>query len=77
MDVSGARALRRRIAQQAHWRQAPAVRDGRQPGMDPDLDALRELDREERVYRDDSSSFVKRLVDGAWVRIEIGRELEQ
>ena len=77
MDVSGARALRRRIAQQAHWQQAPAVRDGRQPGLDPDLDALRELHGGERVYRDKSGSFVKRLLDGAWARIEISGELEQ
>ena len=70
MDAAGARALQRRIAQQAHWRQAAAVREGRQPDMDPDLEALLEVRGGERVYRDDSGPFVKRLVGGAWARIE-------
>jgi hypothetical protein len=72
MDAAGARALRRRIVQQAHWRQAAAVRDGRQPGVDPDLATLRELHRGERIYEDEVGPFVKRLIGGAWARIEVG-----
>ena len=71
MDAVGARALQHRIAQQAHWRQAAAVCEGRQPRMDPDQEALLELRGGERVYRDRWGPFVKRLIDGAWARIEM------
>jgi len=71
MDTAGARALRRRIVQQAHWCEAAAVREGRQPRLDPDLEALVELRHGERIYEDESGSFVKRLLDGAWARIEV------
>ena len=71
MDVSGAEALRLRIEQQQHWRQAAAVRDGRQPGVDPDSPTLRELRGGERVYQDEVGGFVKRLVGGFWARVEV------
>jgi len=71
MDPKGAAALRIRIEQQEHWRLAAAVRDGRQARTDPDLHALRELRGNERVYRDDVDSFVKRLIGGGWARVEI------
>jgi hypothetical protein len=41
MDVKGAQHLEARIAEQAHWEQADAVRSGAQPPRDPDLAALR------------------------------------
>ena len=43
MDIAGAKELSRRLAQQEHWRQARAVRIGRQPSFDPDGHALRAL----------------------------------
>jgi hypothetical protein len=70
MDVSGAAALRLRIEHQEHWRLAAAVRDGRQPGVDPDMEALREVRGVERIY-DAGRPFVKRLIGGAWKRIEV------
>jgi hypothetical protein len=70
MDVSGAEALRLRIEQQRHWRQAAAVRNGDQPPVDPDSHALRELRGGERLYGAEPGGFVKRLVGGAWARIE-------
>lgn len=63
MDAKGAEALRQRIEQQQHWRQAQAVRDGLQPALDPDADDLLELRDDLRIYRDRQA---KRLVDGWW-----------
>jgi hypothetical protein len=79
MDVTGAEALRQRLAQQEHWREARLVRLGRQPAFDPDGYALESFHDDVRVYRvelrlernDGRSATVtrrirKHLVDGAW-----------
>jgi hypothetical protein len=72
MDPAGAAALRARLEQQEHWRLAPAVVEGRLPRSDPDAPALREIRGDERLYEAADGQFLKRLVDGAWARIEIG-----
>jgi hypothetical protein len=79
MDSNGAKELQRRIEQQQHWRQAQAVRDGRQPASDPDAAALTQLADGIRVYQSELvtklkpggaalvlETLVKRLVDGWW-----------
>jgi hypothetical protein len=71
MDVAGAERLRWRIEQQQHWRQAPAVLDGRQPPTDPDLEQLEKVGDRIRLYasrttRDGVMRVCKRLVDGLW-----------
>ena len=79
MDIAGARALSRRLAQQEHWRQALAVRIGRQPAIDPDGYALEAFRSGVRYYRErrevevhDGKPAVvirrhrKRLVGDAW-----------
>ena len=48
-QVSG--ALSFRLAQQEHWQQAEAVREGRQPNVDPDGAHLQAFDTGLRVYR--------------------------
>jgi hypothetical protein len=63
VDANGARALKARIDQHQHWREADAVRDGRQPATDPDASDLVALDVGVRRYRD---GLEKRLVDGGW-----------
>jgi hypothetical protein len=61
------RHLQRRIEQQQHWRQADAVRDGREPASDPDAADLVEWGGELRRYEASGGRmFVKRLVDGVW-----------
>jgi hypothetical protein len=50
VDRSGADVLRKRIEEQEHWEQAPAVRDGQQARSDPDRDELRELGSGVRLY---------------------------
>ena len=62
MDVAGAESLRQRLEQQAHWRQAKAVRDGRQSATDPDLDDLESMEHGKRLY-------TPRLVHGKVVRL--------
>jgi hypothetical protein len=78
MDAAGAAELRKRLADQAHWRQAQAVRDGRQPAVDPDVRELAELGEDVRFYACDEHwvrnghstlvrvRMVKRLIDGWW-----------
>jgi len=79
MDISGARALSDRIAQQQHWRQALAVQLGRQPSFDPDGHALESYCGGVRNYRAEERLEVldgrpamvtrrvsKRLIDGVW-----------
>jgi hypothetical protein len=71
MDAAGAERLRWRIEQQQHWRQAPAVLDGRQPPTDPDLEELEKVDDGIRLYasrntRDGVMRVCKRLVGGVW-----------
>ena len=70
MDTVGAAVLRDRLEHQQHWLAAPAVQDGRLPRGDPDVAALQEIRAGERVYADVDGRFVKRLIDGAWVRSE-------
>jgi hypothetical protein len=72
MDPAGASKLQSRLEQQAHWRQADAVRDGRQPATDPDSEQLERIDEGLRVYGPQISHGVrarrcKQLVDGVWV----------
>ena len=74
MDAAGADSLRWRLEQQEQWRHAQAVRDGRQPSIDPDLADLTEFGEGLRLYssrptRDGAARLCKRLVDGIW---EIG-----
>jgi hypothetical protein len=84
MDAAGAGELHKRIEEHQHWRQAEAVRDGRQPASDPDAQELEEIRDGIRFYgweqqratvdgRAAMVSFrvVKRLVDGHWERDEI------
>jgi hypothetical protein len=71
VDAAGAEKLRWRIEQQQHWCLAPAVQDGRQPSVDPDLNDLEELGDGLRIYsprvtRDGVVRLCKRLVDGVW-----------
>ena len=69
MDATGAEALGRRMAQQAHWQQADAVRDGRQPGVDPDGDSLSQFREGVRLYSFPGLGerlVYKHLVDGVW-----------
>jgi hypothetical protein len=75
----GAEALSFRFAQQEHWEQAEAVREGRQPRIDPDGVNLEEIDEGVRIYRTHelpgtmdgrpailSQRLVKRLANGYW-----------
>jgi hypothetical protein len=68
MDAIGAQHLCRAIEQQRHWRQAAAVREGRQPVRDPHVSELVEFAGARRRYRSASGYvFEKRLLDGCWV----------
>jgi hypothetical protein len=68
MDAIGAQHLRRAIEQQRHWRKAVAVREGRQPGRDPDVAQLVDFAGSSRRYRSrDGMIFEKRLLDGCWI----------
>ncbi|MDX6544741.1 MAG: hypothetical protein QOG02_515 [Gaiellales bacterium] len=49
--IAGAAELQWRIAAQNHWRQAVAVRDGRQSASDPDGALVRELGDGFRLYQ--------------------------
>jgi hypothetical protein len=79
MDIEGARILSERIAQQEHWAQAPAVREGRAPSIDPDVHRLTEVREGLRIYDSEigitrldgrpaklTRVYCKRLVDGEW-----------
>ena len=80
MDATGAKTLNQRIADQEHWRQAQAVRDGLQPTIDPDAWQLVETREGLRLYdiREQQRQTVegrpavvtqrltKRLVEGWW-----------
>ena len=81
MDVEGARALSKRLAEQAHWEQADSVRAGIAPRKDPDAGSLTEMHEGLRVYGVEAHTrtqdgvvalverrFCKRLVDGVWER---------
>ena len=75
----GAEAFNFRLAQQANWEQAEAVRDGLQPRIDPDGTDLEEMDEGWRIYRSHdvpgrmdgraailTERLVKRLANGLW-----------
>jgi hypothetical protein len=49
--IAGAGELEWRIACQTHWRQAAAVRDGRQSACDPDGELVQELGDGVRLYQ--------------------------
>jgi hypothetical protein len=79
MDIEGARILSRRLAEQANWERATAVRTGAAPRTDPDAAELTEIHDELRVYWvevetaviDGQAALVehrlcKRLVGGEW-----------
>lgn len=81
MDANGARELSKRLEQQEHWRQAEAVRAGRQPATDPDSSELEEVVDDVRYYGREqqrmtvdgrpalvTSRMTKTIVDGEWVR---------
>ncbi len=90
MDCAGAEILRQRLAQQENWRQALAVRLGRQPAIDPDGHALESFRGFVRHYRarhrlepSDGGTelvtrrFSKRLIDGGWETEEIVERAQQ
>lgn len=71
VDPAGAEQLRLRIEQQAQWREARSVLDGRQPGVDPDGSDLEGIEVGLRLYapriaRGQVVRPCKRLVDGVW-----------
>jgi hypothetical protein len=61
MDAAGAEELRKRLEEQAHWAQAPAVQDGRQPPTDRDADELEAMADGIRYYGRETA---QELVDG-------------
>jgi hypothetical protein len=83
MDAAGAGELQKRIEEHQHWRQAEAVRDGRQPPSDPDARELEGIGEGVRLYGWEqratgdggaamvSFRVVKRLADGHWERDEV------
>jgi hypothetical protein len=78
MDAAGAEEVRRRIEGHEHWRQAEAVRDGRQPPSDPDAHELEEIRDGVRYYRAaDNHRMIKKLVAGAWDTSFIAPETTQ
>ena len=89
MDAAGAEELRKRLEEQAHWAQAEAVKDGRQPASDPDAQELEEIGDgiryyergEQRTTVDGRAAvvvvrMVKQLVDGEWQRSAIQEDVE-
>jgi hypothetical protein len=89
VDAAGAEQLRRRLEEQAHWRQAEAVRNGDQPATDPDALELEGIDERTRYYARDRQRLtvdgrsaivtfrtVKNLVDGRWERSIIREDVE-
>ena len=71
MDVAGAGGVAGQDRAAGALAVAQAVREGRQPLVDPDSYALREFRGDERVYQAGVRSFAKRLVNGAWARVEL------
>jgi hypothetical protein len=72
VDPAGAESLRVRLEQQAHWQTADAVRDGRQPSVDPDRADLERIENGVRLYTEQIIHGVrvrhcKQLVEGVWV----------
>jgi hypothetical protein len=89
MDAAGAKELRKRLEGQAHWTQAEAVQDGRQPPTDPDAPHLEEIGDGVRYYEREQHSttvdgrdavvtfrIVKQLVDGEWRGTVIQEDVE-
>ena len=82
MDAAGAAKLRWRIEQQQHWRQAPAVKDGRQPSVDPDMEELVSVGEGLRIYSERRTSegvlvLCKRLVEGVWENGTLEQSFDQ
>ena len=77
MDAAGAQSLKKRLEQQEHWRQADAVREGRQLPVDPDGDEVEALGDGFRLYAvsgpdaETHQRVAKRLVDGKWQRVTV------
>ena len=71
MSLEGATALQLRLEQQRHWQLATAVRNGKQPSIDPDSHALVELRSNERVYTAPTGPYSKRIIAGAWALVEL------
>ena len=72
MDPAGAENLRVRLEQQAHWKTADSVRDGRQPSVDPDSGDLERIEDGIRLYTEQiihgaRVRHCKRLIEGVWV----------
>jgi len=72
VDPAGSEQLRLRIEQQAHWREARSVLDGRQPAIDPDGHDLERMEVGLRLYaprlaRGRVIRQCKRLIDGVWI----------
>jgi hypothetical protein len=61
MDAAGAKELRKRLDEQEQWREAAAVRDGRQAPVDRDARQLEETGEGIRYYDRETSQT---LVDG-------------
>ena len=81
VDVAGAKSLKKRLEQQEHWRQADAVRDGRQLPIDPDGDELEEIGDGIRLYSlrrtaTEIRRVCKRLVDGRWQHVAIDEQAD-
>jgi hypothetical protein len=76
MDAAGAEELRKRLEEQAHWAQAEAVKDGRQPATDPDARDLEKIGDGVRFYARDQQ---RTTIDGrsALVTLRIVKELIQ
>jgi len=81
VDAVGAQKLQWRIEQQQNWQQAQAVTDGRQPLVDPDLEALETFEDDVRLYAPRTRGvsevrLCKRLVDGVWENSTLETPLE-
>jgi hypothetical protein len=89
MDAAGAEELRKRLEGQAHWAQADAVKEGRQPAADPDAHELERIEDGVRYYAPDRQRvtlegrsavvtfrIVKELVDGEWRSNAIQEDVE-
>ena len=74
MDAAGAGELRKRLEQQEHWRQADAVRDGRQLPSDPDVQELLTRNRDvhsaldARLQARAASVLAKHIEEGRFTR---------
>jgi hypothetical protein len=91
MNAPRVRTLNERIAEQEHWRQADAVRQGLQPNIDPDGGHLVGTEEGLRIYdiREQQRQTIegraalvtqrmtKRLVDGWWETSYVEESVQQ